>query len=574
MNNSTIITIYKLLNKKQKTKIIFLFILVSFSILFEMLGIGIFLPVITLITSKDIAVTYPTLIPFLKLIGNPNQISLIKISMFFIALIFIIKSIFILYLTYAQTQFGSVLTYELNNKLFKGYLNQQYIFHLRNNSAILLRNIQNITQFTAVTQAIINLGVEISLVISIFFFMIFIEPIGSLSVAFFLLFFVTIFQSFTKNKLLKWGYSKQYFSGQANLHLLQGLEGVRDIKIYGKENYFANQYSKVNKSLTQLMVKFGIVNLLPRIYLELISVLGLVVIVLVMLFEHKDPSTLIGIIGIFALAAYRLIPSMNRIMSSTQVLKNCKPSIDLIFNEIINIENNNFEEKKINKNIITGNLITFDNVCFSYTKSDKLVLSNIYLTIEKGDYIGIVGQSGAGKSTLVDLLIGLYNPTEGNIFIDNINLLNCKKSWQNIIGYVPQSIYLLDDTIANNIAFGIPNDEINYENLKNALIDAELFDFVESLPDGINTKLGEKGSRLSGGQRQRVGIARALYNNPSIIIFDEATNSLDKLTEKKIIESIDKLKGYRTIVTITHNTSTVVNCNKIFEINSGILQKK
>jgi len=221
MNNSILLTIFKLLNKKQKTKIIFLFILVSFSILFEMLSIGIFLPVITLISSKDIALEYPSLIPILKLIGNPNQINLIKISMFLIAFIFIVKSMFILYLTYAQTQFGSLLTYELNNKIFKGYLNQEYIFHLQNNSAILLRNIQNINQFTTVTQAIINLGVEISLVISIFLFMIFIEPIGSISVAFFLLFFVGIFQTFTKNKLIKWGYSKHYFSGQANLQLLQ-----------------------------------------------------------------------------------------------------------------------------------------------------------------------------------------------------------------------------------------------------------------------------------------------------------------------------------------------------------------
>ena len=233
-----------------------------------------------------------------------------------------------------------------------------------------------------------------------------------------------------------------------------------------------------------------------------------------------------------------------------------------------------FQDNKINEHLISGNLIKFENVSFSFPKSNKLVLSKIFFTIERGDYIGIIGESGAGKSTLIDLLIGLYNPTEGNITIDNINLLNCKKSWQNIIGYVPQSIYLLDDTIANNIAFGIPNDQINHENLRKALIDSELFDFVESLPEGINTKLGEKGSRLSGGQRQRVGIARALYNNPTIIIFDEATNSLDKLTEKKIIDSIDKLKGYRTIITITHNTTTVVNCNKIYEINSGILYKK
>ncbi len=574
IKNNIVFIIYKLLNSQQKKSLIFLFILVGFSILFEMLGIGILLPAIGVILNKNIAVTYPSVLPILKFIGNPNQVKLIAITMVLIAIIFILKSFFLIYLSWVQSKFGSTLTYELNNKLFKGYLNQDYFFHLNNNSAILLRNIQNIGQFTAVTQALINLSVEISLVVSIFAFMVFIEPLGSISVAIFLLIFVGLFQSFTRKKLLKWGYLKQKYSGEANMYLLQGLGGVRDIKIYGKENYFSNQFSKVNKELTNLMVKYGITNLLPRIYLELISILGLVTLVLIMLFQDNDPARLIGVIGVFSIAAYRLIPSMNRIMSSTQVFKNSKASIDLIFSEILEIEKIVEKNDKFNHEINFNNSISFENVSFSYPSSNKSVLNNISIDFKKGDYVGIVGGSGAGKSTMIDLLIGLYNPTNGCIKIDNINLLDCKKSWQNKIGYVPQNIYLFDDTILNNIAFGIPTDEINLEKLRTALIEAELFDFVESLPDGLNTKIGERGSRLSGGQKQRIGIARALYNNPSIIIFDEATNSLDKLTEKKIIESIDKLKGVRTIISITHNTSTIAKCDKIYQIKDGCLFEK
>ena len=574
IKNNIVFIIYKLLNSQQKKSLIFLFILVGFSILFEMLGIGILLPAIGVILNKNIAVTYPSVLPILKFIGNPNQVKLIAITMVLIAIIFILKSFFLIYLSWVQSKFGSTLTYELNNKLFKGYLNQDYFFHLNNNSAILLRNIQNIGQFTAVTQALINLSVEISLVVSIFAFMVFIEPLGSISVAIFLIIFVGLFQSFTRKKLLKWGYLKQKYSGEANMYLLQGLGGVRDIKIYGKENYFSNQFSKVNKELTNLMVKYGITNLLPRIYLELISILGLVTLVLIMLFQDNDPARLIGVIGVFSIAAYRLIPSMNRIMSSTQVFKNSKASIDLIFSEILEIEKIVEKNDKFNHEINFNNSISFENVSFSYPSSNKSVLNNISIDFKKGDYVGIVGGSGAGKSTMIDLLIGLYNPTNGCIKIDNINLLDCKKSWQNKIGYVPQNIYLFDDTILNNIAFGIPKDEINLEKLRTALIEAELFDFVESLPDGLNTKIGERGSRLSGGQKQRIGIARALYNNPSIIIFDEATNSLDKLTEKKIIESIDKLKGVRTIISITHNTSTIAKCDKIYQIKDGCLFEK
>lgn len=573
MKNNIVFIIYKLLNSKQKKSLIFLFILVGFSILFEMLGIGILLPAIGVILNKNIGATYPSLLPLLKFIGNPNQVNLIAITMFLIAIIFIIKSFFLIYLSWVQSKFGSTLTYELNNKLFKGYLNQDYFFHLNNNSAILLRNIQNIGQFTAVTQALINLSVEISLVTSIFLFMVFIEPLGSITVAIFLLIFVGLFQRFTRKKLLKWGYLKQQYSGEANMHLLQGLNGVRDIKIYGKENYFTNQFSKVNKELTNLMVKYGITNLLPRIYLELVSILGLVALVLIMLFQHNDPARLIGVIGVFSIAAYRLIPSMNRIMSSTQVFKNSKASIDLIFSEIMEIEKKINTNNKLDEEIQFNHSISYENVSFSYPSNNKIVLNNISFNINKGSYIGIVGGSGAGKSTFIDLLIGLYNPSKGDIKIDDINLIDCKKSWQNKIGYVPQNIYLFDDTIASNIAFGIPIDEINLESLKTALIESELYEFVDSLPEGIYTKLGERGSRLSGGQKQRIGIARALYNNPSIIIFDEATNSLDKITEKKIIESIDKLKGVRTIISITHNTSTIANCDRIYEINSGVLKE-
>ncbi len=547
--------------------------MVGFSIVLEMLGIGILLPAMGVILNKNIEATYPSILPFLRYIGNPNQVRLIAITMIFIAIIFITKSLFLVYLSWVQSKFGSTLTYELNNKLFKGYLDKDYFFHLNNNSAILLRNINNIAQFTAVTQALINLSVEIALVVSIFSFMVFIEPLGSISVAIFLLIFVGLFQRFTRKKLLKWGYFKQKYSGEANIHLIQGFGGIRDIKIFGKENYFADQFSKVNMELTKLLVKYGVINLLPRVYLELVSILGLVTLVLIMLFQNSDPARLIGVIGVFSIASYRLIPSMNRIISSSQVFKNSKASVDLIFSEIMEIDRSKNTNAKYEQDISFNKSISFENVSFSYPESNKLVLNNISIDFKKGDYVGIVGGSGAGKSTMIDLLIGLYKPTNGCIKIDDCNLLDCKKAWQNKIGYVPQNIFLIDDTIANNIAFGIPSDEIDTERLKSALIEAELFDFVESLPDRLDTRIGERGSRLSGGQKQRIGIARALYNNPSIIIFDEATNSLDKLTEKKIINSIDKLKGHRTIISITHNTSTISKCDKIYEINSGVLQE-
>ena len=574
MKGSLLITVYSLIKNEQKKKLAFLTFLIGISILLEMLGIGILLPALSVLLNKNIGEKYHFLVPLLNKLGNPSQEYLVILTMSLIAIVFLLKSIFLVFLSYKQNKFSTELSLDFNNRLFEGYLNQTYYFHLNNNSSILLRNIQNVHQFTQVLQALINLTIEYSLVISIFVFLVIIEPLGTFSVTIFLLITVMLFQNITKKRIINWGISKQKLAGEQNLHLLQGFGGVKEIKIYGKENYFSNEYSKINKLLSSILIRFGIISLLPRIYLELISILGLVTLVIVMVVQGKDVSALISVIGVFSLAAYRLIPSMNRIMSSVQIYRHMKPNVELIHRELIEIEKNDIKNQKSNLTIDFNKIININNLSYVYPNSNKLVLDNINLIINKGDCIGLVGKSGSGKTTLVDLILGLHTPTSGLILIDDFDLTMVVKSWQKLIGYVPQNIYLTDDTIINNIAFGIPNHLIDINKIENVLKDAELSEFIHSLPEGYNTKIGERGSKISGGQRQRIGIARALYNNPDIMIFDEATSALDSYTENNIIETINSLIGQKTIIIITHTTSILNKCNIIYEIKNGKINER
>jgi ABC-type multidrug transport system fused ATPase/permease subunit len=338
--------------------------------------------------------------------------------------------------------------------------------------------------------------------------------------------------------------------------------------ILGKTDYFVNEYSKKNYLKARINANQGTVSQIPRFYLELISIIGLVSFIILLLLQGKDSASLVTILGVFVAATFRMIPSLNRIIAATQSMKYYRPSVDIIHKEI---KNNIVFEDNNSKDYNFKNDIEFRSVDFSFTK-DSSVLKNINLIIKKGQTIGIIGESGSGKSTLVDLLIGLHKPTSGEIIIDGINNFQISQSWRNNIGYVSQTIYLTDDTIKKNIALGVPQKKINDSKIIELLKQVQLEKFINNLELGINTKVGERGVQLSGGQRQRIGIARALYHDPQLLILDEATSALDSETEEEVMESINQLKDNKTIIMIAHRISTLVDCDKIYKIqDKGIL---
>jgi ABC-type multidrug transport system fused ATPase/permease subunit len=561
-----------LLERNDKRKLFFLSFLILLGVLVEMIGTGLLLPTLSVMMNSDIGIKYPIFKPFLNLLGNPNQKKLIILSMITIVIIFTLKSIFLIYLSLYQSNFTTTFTSNLSRKLYQGYLFSPYSFHLDNNSALLLRNFQNITALSAAVQSMINLAVEFSIVSSIFFILILVEPIGTITVTIFLFISIILFQLSTKKKLIKWGTERNLIYGKINQYLLQGLGAIKEIKIFNKEHYFIKQFNHLNLQSANYTKNISVIGLIPKIYLELVSIISLAVLVIVMLLQGAPPNQLITVVGVFTIAAYRMIPSINKILNSLQTIKYSKPIIESINQEFkyfktLNISPINFKKYK---HAFT-NTFQLKNITFKYSENTGEILKNISLSIPKGSIIGLIGLSGSGKTTLIDIILGLHKPNSGLILIDNNEINYQNREFNKLIGYVPQAVYLLDDTILKNIAFGFEENEIDYNLLNQSIKLSELDLFINELNDGIDTVIGENGSRLSGGQRQRIGIARALYNNPEILIFDEATSALDKNTEDKILKTIYKYRGDRTIIFITHNESTLKYCDQTYKLENSEL---
>ena len=339
----------------------------------------------------------------------------------------------------------------------------------------------------------------------------------------------------------------------------------------GREKTFIDQYIKHNKRSADVARNNSVINSLPRLWLELIIIYGIVVLIFTMISRNQPMDLMIPTLGVFFASAFRLMPSINRILFNTQVLRYSNKIIGVLNYEISMVRK--LVQTNIDKCKSIKSTIELINVGFNYENSTNHALYDINIVLKKGGKYGVIGPSGSGKSTLVDIVLGLLEPTKGGIYIDGEDLQRCLRCWQDQIGYVPQNIYLTDNTIRNNIAFGLTDDDIEEELVLESISSAQLTEFIDSLPRGLNTIVGENGVRLSGGQRQRIGIARALYYKPSVLIFDEASSALDNDTEYNIIESIKKLTN-ETVIIVAHRYSTVAYCDTIFRIEDGVIVKQ
>ena len=567
---STLKKINFLITKRQRKGLVILTLLLFVGMILEVFGLGILIPALSILLDPEMIETN-FLVSFVRsfFLGYSNQ-NFRFIVLGTIVTVYFLKSLFLVFLTHKQNRFLSNISAYISNKLFYSYMSQPYSFHLNRNASELIKNIQiEIYYLHTFLLSLITLFIEGGFVISVLATLIYIEPIGAISIGVFYGFLSIIFLQFTKRKLNTWGNLRESLDAQVSKTALEGLGGIKDLLILGKTAFFIEEYSNKNFFKARLNANQGTVSQIPRFYLELISIIGLVSFIILLLLQGKDPLSLVAILGVFVAATFRMIPSLNRIISATQSLKYYKSSLDIIHKEIKdNIEfvvDDNYSKEydfKID--------IEFRSVDFSFIKGLE-ILKGINLKIKKGQTIGIIGESGSGKSTLVDLLIGLHKPISGKILIDGISGFQTSQSWRNSIGYVSQTIYLTDDTIKNNIALGIPENKIEETRIVELLEQVQLKKFINNLELGVNTKVGERGVQLSGGQRQRIGIARALYHNPDILILDEATSALDMETEIEIMRSINYLKRHKTIIIIAHRLSTLKSCDSIYKIDDGKL---
>lgn len=558
-----------ILSPKQKKNffIIIFFILIGMGL--EMIGVGIIVPVLDSILDSEQSQNF-----FVKkLISIVGPKSNLELAFYFLALmifISIIKMIYLISLSYFKFRYTANIEKDIASRLYKGYLFSPYSYHLKTNTSQMLRNLQlEVTQFNSSFQALIGLITEITVIIGMVGILFYYEPFGAFAISIILILASMLFQRIIKIRLIKWGEERQSLDGDINKVLLQSLNGIKDVKLSEKELFFYKIFDKKIDGKINFQTKYVTIKHVPRQYLEFLGMLGLVLLVYIMFLQNVLPNDILSTLAVFAAASFKMIPSFNIVMSSIQVLRYSEASINILHNdisEVIKREEN--KPKTNNKPLSFNDSIKIKNANFRFENSNSNLFNNFSLTINKGSVIGFIGKSGSGKSTLADLLMGLLDLNKGQILVDNKDVHSNIKSWQSKVGYVPQSIYLTDDTIASNIAFGCNKNEVDKRLLYKAIKDAQLDDFIDSLEHGIDSNVGEAGTKLSGGQRQRIGIARALYRNPKILIFDEATSALDNETEKAIMDSIYKIKN-KTILIIAHRLSTIERCDYIYKFDKG-----
>ena len=570
---STLKKINFLITKRQRKGLVILTLLLFVGMILEVFGLGILIPALSILLDPEMIETNSKA-SFVRsfFLGYSNQ-NFLFIILGSIVAVYFLKSLFLIFLTHKQNRFLSNISAYISNKLFYSYMSQPYSFHLNKNASELIKNIQiEIYYFYTFLLSLMTLFIEGGFVVSILATLIYLEPIGAISIGVFYGLLSIIFLYSTKKKIITWGNLRESLDDQVSKIALEGLGGIKDLLILGKRSFFIEEYSNKNYVKARINANQGTVSQIPKFYLELISIIGLVSFIIILLIQGKDSTGLITILGVFVAATFRMIPSLNRIIAATQSMKYYRPSVDIIYKEIKDNIGLLVDDIKL-KEFDFKNDIEFLSVDFNFTKGLD-ILKGINLKIKKGQTIGIIGESGSGKSTLVDLLIGLHKPTSGEITIDGVNGFQMSQSWRNKIGYVSQTIYLTDDTIKKNIALGLPENNIDDTRVIELLKQVQLEKFINNLELGMNTKVGERGVQLSGGQRQRIGIARALYNSPEILILDEATSALDDKTEKEIIKTINDLKGDKTIIMIAHRISTLKNCEKIYEIENKKLKSR
>ncbi|HKM01645.1 MAG TPA: ABC transporter ATP-binding protein [Sedimentibacter sp.] len=566
-----------ILDKKQKKKIPLLIIMMLLGGILEALGVSIIIPFVAAITNNDKFNNNNVIRWIYSEFPIINEKIIIVLMLVGLIVIYIIKNLYLFLMNYVQYKYIYSNQNALMNKLLSIYLKKPYDYFLNTNvaqvSAVITTDVP--ATFTALTNAVLFFS---DLVICIFLFGLLLVTDIYMTLIIAAILGITMLEIRKRFKPVSKRIGEETRTNYINMAkcINQSVHGIKDVKVLQKEDSFMYSFQKNVFNYTQSLKKNALLGQIPRSLIETVSIISVAIYLIIVTVLGKNLSNMLPQISAFALAIIRLMPSANRISNYINGMAYLSVSVNKVYEEVLSIQNSHEEAsnsksvKSIKFNIF--NKIELKNIEFNYPGSEMRIFEKANMQIPIGKSIGIIGESGAGKSTIVDILLGLLVINSGEILIDNKSIFTNYRGWLSEVGYIPQMIYMLDDTIMANITFNYNNQEEDKKRLWEVLEEAQLADFVRELPEGINTTIGERGVRLSGGQRQRIGIARALYHNPSILIFDEATSALDGDTENAIIESIEKMHGKKTMIIIAHRLATIRGCDAIYKVENKTIK--
>lgn len=562
------------LTGKQKTNFFILVILTLIGTALELLGVSL------IVTYVDALMNPEKLLEISILKMAYDKLRLQSVSEFVIALtvavifIYVFKNVYLLGMTNVQYR------YVYNNKrrvmirMMDCYLRQPYLYHIGRNSAEIIRNINSdTTMFFENILQVLHMITDGSTALILLVYLLSQDAFMTMVLAILMLIFVVIITKSCRKRSKEYGILFRKNALELNKWILQAFGGIKEVKIMNKEDYFLKGYEKVRRQDAFISLRMRMFDNIPKYLMETVCIGGMLGAVAFKVYQGVDLQMFIPVISAFAVAAFRIMPTISRMTAAINTLNYNKSAVDKIYDDLKNTEE--YEGRLLDNHVkAEGDLkfadkIAIKDVTFRYPNTEKLILNKVNMEIPKNRSVALIGPSGGGKTTLADIILGILPTEKGEISVDGVDIQKNIHQWYGKIGYIPQAIYLTDDTIRRNIAFGVDDNKIDEEQVIRALKEAQLYEFVMSLDNGLDTQIGERGVRLSGGQRQRIGIARALYTNPELLILDEATSALDNDTEKAVMEAIDSLAGSKTMLIIAHRLSTIKNCDYIYKVSEG-----
>lgn len=570
----------RILSKHQKFRIFEMAVLMIFGGILETCSVSLILPFMEAAVNPDEMMLRPYMILISDWIHINSPQKLLVLIAIILALLYILKNAYLLFEYHIQYRFVYGNMFEMQKRLLDNFIHRPYEYFLGVNSGEIIRivNVDTPTAFNSLL-TVLNLVTEsvvfCMLIITVFY----IAPAVTLMITGLLLIMMICINRFIKPVLKNAGIENQRAGAGMNKWLLQSIQGIKELKVMNRESFFQANYDFYGRQYVRALQRKELLNIMPRFLLEAVSMASMFIVLAFLIYQGEDLQNIVPVISAVAMAAVRLLPSVNRISGAMASLAYGEPMLDKLIENLSDMCEKEETFQKMNskrKDFAEcsqferfSEKITLKEISYHYPDVKKNVLDQVYAEILKGESVGIAGSSGSGKTTAADIILGLLQPQNGQVLADGTDIRCIRRKWLEQTGYIPQMIFMLDDSIRANISFGTPDDKVSDREIWRALEEASLADFVRELPEGLDTQIGERGVRLSGGQRQRIGIARALYRNPEVIIFDEATSALDNDTELAIMDSIHKLHGKKTLIIIAHRLTTIEMCDRIYRVENG-----